>query len=261
MAVVRGLHVVAHGREVEGPLVVLLHGSMDRGASMARVARHLDGHPVVRYDRRGYGRSRVEEPGADLDDHVEDLFAVVDAFADATGAVVLGHSYGGVVALTAASRRPDHIVGVVAFEAPLPWEPWWTEPGRADRARREARDPADVAEAFLRRMLGDDRWEALPERTRRERRAEGHALVAERRSLRSAAAPFEMRSLLIPVVAGRGTTSPARLMAAADALAAGAPDGELVVIEGASHGAHLTHPERLAGSVRQLLGAIAASSA
>ena len=33
-------------------------------------------------------------------------------------------------------------------------------------------------------MIGDERWEGLPERTREQRRAEGPALLAELRSIR-----------------------------------------------------------------------------
>jgi pimeloyl-ACP methyl ester carboxylesterase len=40
------------------PLVVLVHGAMDRSAGMLRLSRRLDHeYRVVRYDRRGYGRS------------------------------------------------------------------------------------------------------------------------------------------------------------------------------------------------------------
>jgi pimeloyl-ACP methyl ester carboxylesterase len=51
------------------PLVVVVHGSMDRSAGLLRLSRRLDGeHRVLRYDRRGYGRSRgarfVEIAGA-----------------------------------------------------------------------------------------------------------------------------------------------------------------------------------------------------
>ena len=41
------------------PPVVLVHGAMDRSAGMLRLSRRLDEtHRVLRYDRRGYGRSK-----------------------------------------------------------------------------------------------------------------------------------------------------------------------------------------------------------
>ena len=55
------------------PLIALVHGSMDRSAGLLRLSRRLDGdHRVLRYDRRGYGRSvDVEGPrsvAANIDD-------------------------------------------------------------------------------------------------------------------------------------------------------------------------------------------------
>ena len=42
----------------DAPLVVLVHGTMDRSTGMLKVSRRLDSRfRVVRYDRRGYGRS------------------------------------------------------------------------------------------------------------------------------------------------------------------------------------------------------------
>jgi pimeloyl-ACP methyl ester carboxylesterase len=101
-----GVHVVAHtGAE---PRIVLIHGAMDRSTSFGRVARHLSDLAVVRYDRRGYGRSRELGP-TDLAGHLDDLVAVVG-----DGPVLLvGHSVGGVIALAAPAVLPG-VVGVVA---------------------------------------------------------------------------------------------------------------------------------------------------
>ena len=44
------------------PVVVLVHGSLDRSDSFARVLRRLDDLHTVVYDRRGYHRSRPALP-------------------------------------------------------------------------------------------------------------------------------------------------------------------------------------------------------
>lgn len=228
-----------------GPLVVLLHGSMDRGAAMARVVAELDGLDVIRYDRRGYGRS--EKAGAcSLDGHVDDLVAV----AEGRTVVAVGHSFGGLVALAAAQSRPETVMAVGAFEAPMPWCDWWPT-GTAGTVAMGAGEPGDAAEAFLRRMIGTHRYDALPEATKAQRRREGPALVAELRSARAPGAPYDPATLTVPVVAGRGTTGPAHLRRAADVLADTVPGAELVVIEGADHGAHLSHPVEFAAFVRR----------
>jgi pimeloyl-ACP methyl ester carboxylesterase len=228
--------------------VVLVHGSLDRGAAFARVvaAEPLAGLHTLRYDRRGYGRSVDVGPPAGLDEHVDDLLAVIDG----RPAVVAGHSYGGLVALVAAVRAPDLIRAVAAFEPPQPWAPWW--PRGSPGSAAAAAGPADAAEAFLRRMVGDDRWEALPERTRAARRREGTALAAELRSVRSAPAPpLDPGALAVPVVVGRGTRSAEHLRRSAAELAAAVPGAVLVEVDGADHGAHLTHPVEVAAWVRR----------
>ncbi|MDQ3384909.1 MAG: alpha/beta hydrolase, partial [Actinomycetota bacterium] len=162
---------------------------------------------------------------------------------------VVGHSYGGVVALAAAARRPDVVVGVGAFEAPLSWLPWWPSgtAGGAAVARSEEgdRDPGDAADAFLCRVLGEERWTGLPAATRRERRLEGPALVAELASLRAGVAPFDFDAMPVPVLAGHGTRSDPHHRRAAEHLAE-RTGGVPFVIEGAQHGAHLSHPEAFA---------------
>lgn len=227
-----------------GPLVVLLHGSMDRGAGMARTMAQLRDLDVVRYDRRGYGASEGLGDVVGIDGHVDDLLAVVDG----RPSVVVGHSYGGIVGLTAASRRPSVVVAVAAFEAPMPWAPWWPSSSPGQTAAR-AGDGAAAAEAFLRRMLGDERWESMPGRDKRLR--EGEALMAELLSVSGEAPPpYDVSTLPVPVVAGRGTGSGPHLQRAAEELAASAA-GSLVVIEGADHGAHLSHPVEFAAFARR----------
>ena len=244
-----GLWVDEHAGD--DPLVVLVHGSMDRSASWARVLRKLRGRHVVRYDRRGYGRSRDAGQPADLHGHADDLLAVVDG----RPAVLVGHSLGGAVVLTAAAREPSLVPAAVVFEAPLSWRSWWPadSAGGSALAGGGESSPADAAEAFLRRMIGDERWEGLPAKTRADRRAEGPALVAELVATRTGPAPYDPADLRLPVVVGRGSESSAHLRRAAEQLAGELPDAELVEIDGAGHGAHLSHAGAFAGLVDRAL--------
>jgi pimeloyl-ACP methyl ester carboxylesterase len=242
------LHAVERGAGAPGPLVVLVHGSLDRGAAFARVvaAEALAGLHTIRYDRRGYGRSIDVGPPAGLGEHVDDLLAVVGG----RPAVVVGHSFGGLVGLVAAVRAPEAVQAVAAFEPPQPWLPWWPGTSAGGAAMEVA--PADAAEAFLRRMVGDARWEALPERTRAIRRREGTALAAELASVRSAPVPpLDPSGLTVPLLVGRGTRSSDHLRRSAEELARAVPGAELTELEGADHGAHLTHPAEVAGWARR----------
>jgi pimeloyl-ACP methyl ester carboxylesterase len=239
----------------DGPRVVLVHGAMDRAGGMLRVRRELmDDHCVVRYDRRGYGRSLVLGPATSFDQQVDDLAAVVAA----RPSVLVGHSFGGVICLALAERRPDLARSVLAYEAPRMWEAAWPGMGGDLAGRRppfdggENIDPGDAAESMLRRLIGDDIWERMPASMREERRAEGPALLADLRSVRPPAPPpYTAAALAVPVLAAHGSEARPHHRRATNELARVAPRGELAVIEGAGHGAHLSHPAAFAALVRR----------
>jgi len=234
------------GREV---LVVAVHGTMDRSVGFAGVRRALADLRTIVYDRRGYGRSRHLPPAADLDASVDDLVGLCAG----RPALVVGHSYGGCICLRAAERAPEVVRAVAVYEPPLPWLLTWPAEAASARALGHA-DPEAAIEAYMRSVVGDSRWEDLPERAKDQRRSEAPALMADLRSVRPAAgqpAPLELDGVTVPVVVGRGTTSPVHLMDGADRLVELLPVAELVVVEGAGHGAHTTHPDAIAAMVRQ----------
>jgi pimeloyl-ACP methyl ester carboxylesterase len=243
-----GLHVVEHvPADPDAPLVILVHGSLDRAASFARVVRRLRDMRVVTYDRRGYHRSRDAGPAdGGIDDHVADLLAVMAG----RRATLVGHSLGGDVVLAATIAAPASVCAVGVYEPPLPWLEWWPRRPMADDP-----DPAEYAESFFRRMVGDEAWERLPEGTRRERQAEGPTLLAELTSLRTGRAPFDLAAVVCPVLVGRGEASVWHHRRAADAMAEARPGTRIVEIEGAAHGAHRTHPDGFAAFVRQVVDA------
>jgi pimeloyl-ACP methyl ester carboxylesterase len=55
----------------------------------------------------------------------------------------------------------------------------------------------------------------------------------------------------VPVVAAFGSETQAQHKRAAEELARRAPRGVLEMVDGADHGAHLTHPREFAGLVRR----------
>ncbi len=247
---------VPEGAPSDSPLVVLVHGSLDRSASFARVVRRLDDLHTVLYDRRGYHRSREVLPlNTTLDGHVDDLLTVIAG----RPAVVIGHSYGGDVALGAALRGggPSTILSVAAYEPPMPWLPGYRSSGSSSATASRAApsdgpdDPGDAAERFFRRMVGDTAWERLSDVAKKARRADGPALEAELAAIRVAEAPFDVSAVSIPATFGCGENSASRHRYAVTWLVDHTPGAQLVRIPGASHGAHLTHPDGFADMVRK----------
>ncbi|HEY0520098.1 MAG TPA: alpha/beta hydrolase [Ilumatobacteraceae bacterium] len=220
------------------PLVVMIHGSMDRSAGMLKLSRRLDAdYRVLRYDRRGYGRSFPHPGPFTMDAQVADLVELLDG----RPAVLVGHSYGGNVALSAADHHPELVAGVAVYETPLSWEEWWPQTTAGSVAVAEGSKPEQAGERFLRRMLGDERWEALPERTKVVRRAEGVAMVAELADLRRHR-PWVASHIAAPVVVAYGTLGAPHHQRGMHH-AATLLDCPVVELVGCRHDAPLSHPD------------------
>ncbi len=235
---------------VGGAHVVLVHGSLDRSAGLLKLSRRLDErYRVTRYDRRGYGRSRPHPGPFDIEHQVADLVEVVVAAPDATGRVVIvGHSYGGNVALALADRHPDMVAGVVTFESPLSWLPWWPGNSAGGDAMAWRDEPEEAAERFMRRLIGDDRWDRLPPSSREARRAEGPAMIGELADLRRHA-PWVSERVTVPVMALRGEHGQQHHRAGAEALAEMLPTATMRTIPDARHFGPNTHPDDVAATV------------
>lgn len=222
----------------DAPLVAVVHGTMDRSAGMLRVSRRLDHrYRVLRYDRRGYGRSTPHPGPFDMAGQVADLVHLLAG----RRAVLVGHSYGGNVALATAARHPELVAAVAVYETPMSWEPWWpgTTAGAVAVAAQD--DTATAAEAFMRRLIGDRRWEELPERTRATRRAEGSALVGELADLR-ANRPWRAGDIRVPVAVGYGTEGRSHHQDGMARMATMIGGAELVALPGCRHDAPTSHP-------------------
>jgi pimeloyl-ACP methyl ester carboxylesterase len=223
-------------------LVVLVHGVLDRGRSFSRVAELLSAEcRLLWYDRRGYGSS-AGAPGvpATIATHVGDLLTVLDG----RRAVVIGHSFGGVVAAGAAALAPEAVEAVVLYESVMGWAPQWD-----DSMLRQLLWGARPEEAGLRLMLGE-RYDALSPEARARLLPQAAAFIEEERSCRGAVPPYDVAAITAPLVYGFSHGFPVDGMRAY--LAAQVPGAEFVTITG-DHNAHRTVPEAFAGLVRRAI--------
>jgi len=226
--------------------LICVHGGLDRGGSFARVARRLHDVDVIAYDRRGYQGSRALVP-IDLAHHVADLDALVTTERERGPVVVFGHSYGGVVALAAATSGSD-VDKVIVFETPLPWV-----------LRRQGSheplgdDPGVEAEVFFRRVVSDGAWARLPDAEKESRRADGPALLDDLQTLRGPN-PLHLELLRTPLSIGYGAGRPDYYADLVEVMTSFAPATTSFVVSGAPHGAHLASPDHLARAVRAEIG-------
>ena len=115
---VRGLsyHVRTWGDDV-APLLVMLHGWMDVGASFQFLVDQLTRDwRVVAPDWRGFGESEWCADGYWFADYVADLDHLLSHFTPGEPARVVGHSLGGNVACIYAGVRPERVSRVVSLE-------------------------------------------------------------------------------------------------------------------------------------------------
>lgn len=224
------------GDDVSPPLVVV-HGSMDRSAGLLRLSRRLETQfNVVRYDRRGYGRSAAVGPPWTVAANADDLEQIVAdlAASSARSVTLFGHSFGGNVALAVAGRRPELVAAVGVYETPLSWLDWWPD-NSAGAAAMAAEDPGNAAEAFMRRLVGDDVWDRLPASKQAERRAEGAAMVSELADLRRQV-PWHADDVTAPVVSMYGMSARPHHVRAMRNLADIVTTCRVVAVPGAGHG-------------------------
>lgn len=240
--------------------VIFVHGSLDRGDSFRRVMRRLPELRTVAYDRRGYQGSR-DGGVTDLRGHVADLIAIAAAARLEGGGgpvVAVGHSLGGDVVVGAALAEPTAFESIGAYEPPMPWlgfrrdrPPGSPSAGGAAGWPALADDPAEEAERFFSRMVSPEAWARLSEEGRASRRADGPAVLADMRSLRSEGAPFDVMSLTVPAVFGTGgERSALHHRRAVRWLGDHVPGATMMEVEAAQHGAHLSHPDHFAALAR-----------
>jgi pimeloyl-ACP methyl ester carboxylesterase len=105
-----GLHVLAIG---QGEPIVFIHGGFGGSEETFVEQRELaDEFRLQFVDRRGYGDSPPAER-LDFDSQAAEIAAVLD-----DGAHLIGHSYGGLLSLLAAARRPEAVRSLTVIEPP-----------------------------------------------------------------------------------------------------------------------------------------------
>ena len=256
---------IAYRRTGDGPPLVLLHATLSSAAQLAPLVERLASRwTVLAIDRRGSSACPVRDPGAvSMADHVADVEAVLAA--EGLGpAVIVGHSFGGCVALELAARRPALVRAVLAWEPPYApvGPPVVREMMRAlavavEDSHRGA-GPAAAAELFLRLVAGERALAALSPGGRARLGQEGDSALAD--AMLTAAPgglePAGLGRIACPVLLAGGTASMPFYREILDGLAGRIPGARRVVLDELDHTAPITRPDQLVALVDELAGAL-----
>ena len=233
------------------PLVVLVHGSMDRSAGLLRLSRRLDDTSSCCATTAGAtGARRVGGPFR-VGQHVDDLARCSMTGAGRRAALVFGHSFGGNVALGLAARRPDLVAAVAVYETPLSWLDWWPATRLGGSALAEA-DPRPRP----RRSCGACRATEVgtaasvepgrpPSPRVRRWSVSSPTCAAARRGGRSAIdVPFSPCGRAGPRAPPQAASAPGRMLA----------DCSVEIVPGAGHVGPNTHADEVTRRLRRFVG-------
>jgi len=210
------------------PAVVLEAGMNNGAASWQRVMPLLAPHVrVAAYDRAGIGGSAPAPGLATIDRQLDDLSSVITGLA-AGPCVLAGHSWGGVLVQLLAFRRPDLVAGLVLV------------------------DPGHEGMQSLLPLPLRWGWRVMLTVRPDELHDDPAVTMAAVQELRAAATPFPD----VPVVvlsAADGFPFPRRFRAGWTSLQAGlaaaAPQGRHVVVDGTGHNIPRNRPDVVAGTI------------
>lgn len=241
-----------------GPAVVCIHASASSSAQWRPLMDRLGGHfRTLAVDLYGSGKSPrwPDDQTLTLADEVALLEPVL---ADAGERFhLIGHSYGGAVALKLALAHPGRVRSLVVYEPVLfsvllaedPTQPAAREivALRDDTvAAMESGDPRASGARFLDYWMGPGTWAGMPELRRdavaaamRGVTAEWHAAFTDQTELAA------FGSLDVPTLCLAGSDSPAASRGVARLLTKVLPRVRAVAIDGVGHMGPVTHPERI----------------
>jgi pimeloyl-ACP methyl ester carboxylesterase len=118
--------------EGEGPVVILIHGASGnlRDFTFDLVGRLSGRYRVIAFDRPAHGLTDPLPGRAASPQQQAVLLAAAAAQLGVRRAVIVGHSYGGAVAMAWALERPGRVAAVVSLAGAVePWEgeldPWY----------------------------------------------------------------------------------------------------------------------------------------
>ena len=251
-----------------GTAVVCLHSSASSSSQWRTLMERLaPRHRVIAVDLYGSGRT-PGWPGDNrmrLDDEVALLEPVFRAAGDRFHLV--GHSYGGAVALRAAFVDPSRLASLAVFE-PVLFSVLMADAPESEAAREilAVRDDTirlvdqgerhAAAARFVDYWMGEGAWAAMPESRKPPIAAAMSAVKPEWHAAFSELTPLHAFAAVdVPTLLMTGAASKASVRAIARLLRSVLPEVHTEDLEGVGHMGPVTHPDRVDALIERFLAA------
>jgi len=257
-------HRIDYQDQGEGQPIVFVPGSFSAPSAWRGVQKALPtGYRSIGTSLCGYGQTDETRSLDDLDIH--HLTNVVDTVAEKVGEPfhLVGHSFGGTVALAAALHKPLNVLSIATFEA----NPLWIL--REDADRSLFGDTHSMSEAFEDAYNSGERdaaariidfwgrpgaFASMPEAVQDYCRSTTFSNVLDwRTAFRFEAISSDYSKLTIPVLLVRGSLANSAMVQITDRLKACIPNSKSEVIDGAGHFLITSHAADCGASLAKFL--------
>ncbi len=245
------LHVNFSG---QGPTLVMLHSGGMSGRQWRKLAEALsDRYRVVLPDFLGSGGNPAwpREQSFHFSQDVEQIEKLLESLQRPYH--LIGHSYGGLVALTVARHQPQNIASLTLYDPVafgVLFDPHDNE--GVDDLNQVAAHPVFLddeqgggplwMQTFVDYWNGPGSWQAMPEPNRQAFLQVGRKVYYEVRSLSEDRTPLEAyRTLTMPALLVYGEKTPPAARRVLQLLATVLPRADLQMLPGAGHMGPLTH--------------------
>jgi pimeloyl-ACP methyl ester carboxylesterase len=239
----------------DGPPIVFSHGLfMDHTMFDPQVEALGDRYRCISWDERGHGQNGDATEPFTYWNSADDLAGLLGSLG-VERAVLAGMSQGGFLSLRAALSHPELVQALILIDTQAGSEdperlPYYQQLLERWLTRGMDDELAAIVEALI---LGDgyddaERWKSSWKQLRPANVQQLFTTVAGRDDITDRLAEIEVPALVI-----HGDHDASIDIERAEALAAGLPDSELVLIEGAGHASNLTHPAAVNAHVARFL--------
>ncbi len=257
-----GPGAVLHYQESgDGSPILLIHGTGGR-AWFDSPGRLAASHRVIEYDRRGFGASSALTVPGYLERQVADAASLIEALG-LSRLTVVGHSWGGIVALGLAARRPELVSRLALMEPPFHAKRNPTAAFLATflkiQALRRFSGPESAAGAFLRFAMGRTdgvrSYDLIPEEARAEllRNAKGTMIELDA-GTGEELTDDSIRGIKQPVLILKAACSQPIFRKVTDRLAALLPQAQVRVLPAAGHMMQFDQPAEFEAAVLDVAG-------